>query len=94
MTQGHDKLWSLFGLSYARFVVLPRVLMHAMPDDWQERMAQLLQEYHDRYDAGELPELYVSARAKNNRWIKLPNWLVNYRHPDREAIRRVIRRKQ
>lgn len=93
MSQGHDKLWQLFGLSYARFVVLPRVLMHAMPDDWQERMVQLLQEYHDHYDVEGVPDLYVSARAKNNRWIRLPNWLVNYRHPDQAAICKITRSK-
>lgn len=38
---GYDALWGWFGLSRASFLVLPRVLMHEMPDDWQLRMAAL-----------------------------------------------------
>lgn len=41
-------LW--FGLSYASFCVLPRVLMKEMPAGWQDRMAKLLWEFDQAYD--------------------------------------------
>jgi len=45
MKKGYDKLWSWFGLSYASFLTLPRVMMHEMPDEWQGKMADLLEEW-------------------------------------------------
>lgn len=38
-------LW--FGLSYAAFLVMPRVAMMQMPKEWQEKMAELLNQYDE-----------------------------------------------
>ncbi len=82
---GEDALWLWFGLSYANFLVLPRVLMHAMPDDWQGRMAQLLDEYSEAYP--NLPGIETSVSAKvDGAFTRFPPWLLNYRHPDEDAI--------
>lgn len=83
--KGRQRLWGWFGLSYASFLTLPRVLMHAMPDDWQDRMAALLEEYEDTFDTSDLPSAFVSAR-RDNRFMKWPHWLLKYRRPDRQAI--------
>jgi len=85
MKTGHSKLWDWFGLSYASWLTLPRVLMHEMPDDWQERMADLLREFDDTWDSGDMPQSHVSAR-RGNRYAKWPSWLLNYRHPDKSEI--------
>ncbi len=52
-TQQYDErkdlhLW--FGLSYAAFLVMPRVAMMQMPEDWQEKMAELLNQYDETID--------------------------------------------
>jgi len=73
---GHDRLWGWFGLSRAAFLTLPRVLMHEMPDDWQRRMADLLEEF-DR----EFPNSPAGATVVKRGRGAWPDWLLNYRHP-------------
>jgi hypothetical protein len=33
---GREKLWDWFGLSYASWLTLPRVLMHEIPNEWRK----------------------------------------------------------
>lgn len=82
---GHDLLWNWFGLSYASWLSLPRVLMHEMPDEWQRKMAELLEEWDETWDGDSLPSPIVNAR-KNNKFTNWPSWIVNYRHPNKEMI--------
>lgn len=86
---GHDALWEWFGLSRACWLTIPRVLMHSMSDDWQERMAQLLREYDREFP--NQPELCtrVAVTERGGRRIGYPSWLIDYRHPDRSAINRM-----
>ena len=86
---GREKLWQWFGLSYASFVVLPRVMMHEMPDDWQDKMADLLTEFHTRWpqDVDHIDGCSVSVK-KSGKFVSMPKELVNYRHVDREALRK------
>lgn len=86
---GYEKLWGWFGLSYASWVTLPRAMMHEMPDEWQAKMAALLEEWDDTWT--KVPSdvslnTCVSVR-KGNRYVKMPSILCNYRHPDSETIR-------
>jgi hypothetical protein len=74
-----------FGLSYASFLVLPRVLMEAMPEKWQKKMATLLNEYDNEFP--NQPDVGTRVQITQNRkLIKTPEWLINYRHPDFRAI--------
>lgn len=82
---GTSRLWGWFGLSYAAWCVLPRVLMCAMPDDWQKRMAILLEEYSDAYPNHPDTDCLVLSR-KGQRFLKWPGWLTNYRHPNETEI--------
>lgn len=83
--QGYDRLWGWFSLSYASFLTLPRVLMHEMPDEWQGKMADLLDEYDATFpntpDIGTRVQITV-----NGKLARTPAWLINYRHPDRSTI--------
>lgn len=83
-----NKLWEWFGLSRASFLVLPRVLMHEMPEEWQEKMSELLHEYDETFDTSSLSIKSVSvvARGCDGKIVKLPDSIINYRHPDNEAI--------
>ncbi len=79
-----------FGLSYASFLVLPRVLMQDMPAEWQERMAVLLNEYDDAYP--NQPDIGTRVQAtKDGKMTKMPEWLLNYRHPARAEIEKLRR---
>jgi hypothetical protein len=77
-----------FGLSYASWLTMPRVLMEAMPGDWQSRIAPLLWEYSEAWDTARLAAPYVLAR-NGNKFEAWPDWLLNYRHPDTAAIETV-----
>ena len=80
-----DDLSCWFGLSYASFCVLPRVLMEDMPNEWQNQMAKLLNEYSDAFP--NQPDIGARVQiTKGKKLIKTPDWIINYRHPDREAI--------
>lgn len=86
---GHDKLHGWFGLSYASFLVLPRSFMNEMPDEWQGKMAELLEEYDRTFGCvDEIDSVFVNAR-KWNRITKIPEWITNYRRPNREKINSV-----
>jgi hypothetical protein len=79
-----------FGLSYASFLVLPRVMMEAMPDEWQRKMAVLLNEYDNEFS--NQPDIGTRVQiTKDGKLIKTPDWMINYRHPDYEAINRIRR---
>lgn len=85
MTNHNLSTW--FGLSYASFLVMPRVAMELMPDEWQEKMAELLHEYDAtiKTDAFDVHSCYVSVKGKNNRFMKMPEELTNYRRPTPET---------
>ncbi len=85
---GYDALWLWFGLSRASFLTIPRVLMHEMSDKWQGKMAILLDEYYETYK--NLPD--VGSRVsvvKRGKFIKIPDWMLNYRHPDYKTIKQL-----
>lgn len=76
-----------FGLSYASFAVLPRILMQAMPESWQNCMASLLDQYDKSFP--NQPKLGIQVRAcdpSTNKLIPMPKWLYNYNRPDQEKI--------
>lgn len=83
---GYDALWLWFGLSHASWLTMPRSMMHAMPDDWQARMAELCREWDATWDSSDMPTPQVQAVKTNGRFAKWPEWLLNYRHPDAKAI--------
>jgi len=85
--EGFNKLWTWFGLSRASFLVLPRVLLHEMPDEWQLKMSDLLEEMYTKF--GDIENYNYSVRVLNDngKIIKTPEWLTNYRHPEIPTIK-------
>lgn len=77
-----------FGLSYTAFVVMPRVAMMQMPKEWQEKMAELLHEYDETINTGAfgVHSCFVTVKDENNKFMRMPEQLVNYRHPHPETI--------
>ena len=85
---GHDALWNWFGLSRASFLTLPRVLMHEMPDEWQAKMAELLEQYTETFT--NLPDIGCAVRATHDgKLVEMPTVYTNYRHPRRDEIERL-----
>lgn len=87
-------LWLWFGLSYASFLVLPRVAMHAMPKEWQEQMAELLHQYDETINksAFGVSSCFVTAKNSENKFMKMPDELLNYRHPQKDTIEALLRK--
>lgn len=85
-------LHTWFGLSHAAFLVMPRVAMMQMPKEWQEKMAELLHQYDETINttAFGVHSCFVTVKDKNNRFMKMPMELVNYRHPSRETITELL----
>ncbi len=83
---GYARLWLWFGLSRASFLTMPRVLMHEMSDEWQMKMAALLEEYDSTW-VNWPDDLGTSVRITDGgKIIKTPDWITNYRHPYRDTI--------
>ena len=81
---GADRLWRWFGLGRDGFCVMPRVYMHAMPPEWQEKMARLLEEYDEAVThppSATFDGCRVLA-TKGGKIVSTPDWLLNYRYPD------------
>ncbi|MGX9761916.1 hypothetical protein [Pseudomonas shahriarae] len=77
-----------FGLTYARWLTLPRVLMEAMPEEWKRSIANLLNQYDDAYP--NQPSYGTTVRVTvDGKIVRTPEWLINYRHPDRAMINQV-----
>ncbi|WP_186445744.1 hypothetical protein [Paenibacillus cremeus] len=47
-------LW--FGLTYAQYLTIPRSVLQSMPEDWQHKFVELLEELGDTYWTDILPE--------------------------------------
>lgn len=86
---GCDKLWCWFGLSRGSFLVVPRVLMHEMPDDWQMKMSELLEEYDNAYDTSEVCDSVSVSCKIGGKFAKFPEWVINYRRAIKEEIGKV-----
>jgi len=87
--RGYDKLWGWFGLDRASFLVLPRVLMHEMPDDWQRRMERLLKEYDRAFPNQPPVGTRVQCTTLDGKLRSWPDWVLNYRRPDTAEIDRL-----
>lgn len=82
---GQDRLHTWWGLSYASWLALPRVLLQEMPDDWQRRLVDLLEEFDAAFPNLPVIETRVQT-VTDGKLSKTPDWLIRYRHPDADLI--------
>lgn len=87
--EGYQRLWGWFGLSRASFLTLPRVLMHEMSDEWQGKMTDLLEEYDESFPNQPEMGTRVQCTDLSNKLTKFPNWILNYRRPDKGEIEKL-----
>ena len=84
--KGYDRLWLWFELSRASWLTVPRVLLHEMPDEWQDKMAALLEEYEQTFT--NWPD-GIGTRVQitdGGKLTRCHNWLLDYRHPSQGKI--------
>lgn len=75
-----------FGLSYAQFLTIPRLVMENMPLEWQRKMAVLLEELDDTFDWRPKEGRYwVRLKDAQGRYCSAP--LADYRHGSVEHLR-------
>lgn len=72
---------------------MPRAFMHEMPDEWQKRMADLLNEWSETWNwPDDTGDSYVIRRLEG-KFASWPEYIQNYRHPDRDFIKSLMRYK-
>lgn len=76
-----------FELTYAQFLTIPRLVMESMPDEWQEKMTELLNEMDETFDWRPKEGRYwVKLRDSSGRFSDAP--LNDYRHGSCEHLRK------
>lgn len=79
-------VWNWFGLSYSAYLVAPRAVLCAMPQEWQERFVGLLKELDETLDWEDSGADYtVQKRDERGRFIS--DEFANYRRFDRTLIK-------
>lgn len=61
-----------FGLSYASYLVLPRSVLQSMPDEWQSKLVELLDQIDSTLDICDFPKYRVKAVTDNSKFTKCP----------------------
>ena len=70
-----------FGLTYASWFVVPRVILQEMPVEWQKRFLELMDEMNQEFDWEPDCTMEIVFR-KRGKYIKVPKYYRNYRRPD------------
>ena len=60
----------MFGLTYASYLVLPRVILQSMPLDWQKDFAALIEKLETAAQGLNLPDYHVNAVNENGNFIR------------------------
>jgi hypothetical protein len=71
--------WNWFGLSYASWLVLPRIALQSMPLEWQAKFFAMVREMEEmiEYPGGYTGQFAVTMK-NGNKFVK--NCLPHYRH--------------
>ena len=86
-TPWHEPMHTWFGLSYAAYLILPRIALQSAPQEWQERFIQLLDELREMYGEQLSGSYTVQLRDDKGRFVKDPQ--ADYRH-----ARRLVRDRE
>lgn len=71
-------VWNAFGLTYASYAVFPRRALQSMPEEWQQRFVDLINEAHETLEDGALSGDYNVVYRLNGKIAKDP--MRQYRH--------------
>src|SRR4051794_1977145 len=80
-----DPVHGEFGLTYASYFVMPRVLLEAMPEGWQRVFVQSIRDFWQVFDDRQVDRAYqVHLRGEDGRFQ--PDPFSHYRHPNQALI--------
>jgi hypothetical protein len=80
-------VWEWFGLSRAAYAVLPRMIMCAMPKDWQDRFVALMNEIEETFDIPDQRiDFTILVQDMKGKFAR--DEFADYRHGDPEKYRR------
>ena len=86
MIESDEPVHDFFGLSYASYLVLPRLVMQSMPVEWQRQMVALLEEagrrFGDHYEANDYDVKLVCGErpeGDDEEPVYRYDWLSDYR---------------
>jgi len=85
---GDGPIHNFFGLSYASYFVVPRVVLQSMPHDWQERFVALLHECGDKLGHHYGDNDYRVHMRKDGLWAK--DDLADYQRGRRRLERKEV----
>lgn len=90
MSDGLVHAW--FELTYAQYLTVPRSLLEAMPEEWQERFVRCLEELDAEFDwRPEEGRYWCHLKDGEGRFVVDP--LREYRRPDYRYIASIRRHK-
>ncbi|MBX0293134.1 hypothetical protein K3G63_22000 [Hymenobacter sp. HSC-4F20] len=70
---GYQAMHRWFGQSYANYLILPRVQLQSMPEEWQQRFASCLREFTAAFAGSEQARSYqVRAIDAEGHYVKDP----------------------
>ena len=72
MADLHDAIHGWFGLTYSNYLVLPRSLLQSMPDEWQTKFVELLEEAQDHFGPDADDNYTVQLRDQKGRFVEDP----------------------
>jgi hypothetical protein len=75
-----------FSLSYASFLVIPRVVMQSMPREWQQKIVDLIHDMEETFDFSDVSDNYFVQQRNENGTLRNPD-LGQYRHANVEHLR-------
>jgi hypothetical protein len=81
-----ENIHEYFSLSYASWLVLPRVILEAMPEDWQRQFVEMLDQVNETFDWCPQDLSFQVIGRQRGRLTSLPEVLCSYRHPVRKDI--------
>lgn len=62
MADDVEAIHTWFSLTYSNYLVLPRSVFQSMPDEWQTKSVELLEDCSDKFDYLDWPVYNVNAR--------------------------------
>lgn len=86
---GDTPIHKWFGLTYAQFLTIPRIVLSSMPYEWQAKMVAFLEEMDDTFEWRPLQgSYYVRLRTDDGKFHKPDPQMCDYRHGDIEHLRK------
>lgn len=72
MADDREAIHAWFGLTYANYLVLPRSVLQSMPDEWQKRFVEQLEELHRAFGDLDWPDYDVRVLAREPHFLGMP----------------------